>query len=106
MVTCHHIQLLLLAMELCALAPLCFAAAVPMVVSREQRDPSCTGSFNWLGSRTGLKGSDCLFAINRLFHLEVARHGNQQFEFTRYRGKSYSQLPEMETPRRYIHGTT
>ena len=106
MVTCHYIRLLLLAMELCTLAPLCLAAAVPVVVSQKQRDPSCTGSLNWFDPSKGLKGVDCLYAINRLFDLEVARHGNQLFEFTRYKGKRYSHLPEMETPRRYIHGTT
>ena len=62
----------------------------------------CTGSIDWLGD--GYSNSDCVAVVQRLYFVEVAKHSNRQFEFIRPGATNRTDLPVMQTPRRYTVG--
>ncbi|KAI4242446.1 MAG: hypothetical protein L6R40_004000 [Gallowayella cf. fulva] len=50
-----------------------------------------------------MNGVDCLYAIEKLFNLEVVHYRSHNFEFTASPGRQSTKLPRMRTPRRYTH---
>lgn len=97
----HSVRLLFLVARLwLLLASTSVAAALSQ--PPKPRDPPCTGSFDWLGD--GLRPVDCVYAIEKFWRLDVARHGSLDFEFIGLGRHRYTRLPAMQTPRRYKHG--
>lgn len=78
----------------------CMTATIP--VAPKNRDPPCTGSWNWLGS--GMVTADCTAAIQKFFAVDVSRYGYRDFEFRSAYRKRKTPLLQMETPRRYTVG--
>lgn len=69
------------------------------------REPPCTGSFDWVSPK--MAPADCLKAIEKLWLLEVAYHGDRKFEFMGWHsGTRKTPLEPMKTPRRYTVGKT
>lgn len=62
----------------------------------------CTASIDWVGD--GFNQEDCRAAIQRLYNVEVTKHGNTEFEFLLPGAIPYTSNPVMPTPRRYIVG--
>ena len=62
----------------------------------------CTHSIDWRGD--GFNTENCLAAIQRLYNVEVTKHGNTEFEFLLPGAIPYTSNPVMQTPRRYSVG--
>ena len=62
----------------------------------------CTASIEWVGD--GFDDEHCRAAIQRLYNVEVAKHGNAEFEFLLPGAIPYTSNPVMQTPRRYRVG--
>ena len=62
----------------------------------------CTASSEWLGD--GFNKEHCLAAIQRLYNVEVTKHGSTEFEFLLPGAVPYTSNPVMQTPRRYTYG--
>ena len=62
----------------------------------------CTNSIDWLGD--GYSNSDCVAVVQRLYFVEVAKHSSREFEFLRPGATNKTDLPVMQTPRRYTVG--
>ncbi|KAI4173805.1 MAG: hypothetical protein LQ346_008348 [Caloplaca aetnensis] len=78
------------------------AAATIQRPAAANREPPCTGSFNWLSPH--LNPSDCVAAIGKLWKSDVARYGNHELEFVGARTRARTGLHPMLTPRRYTAG--
>lgn len=76
--------------------------SVSLPPTSRNRDPPCTGSFDWLNPK--FDSSDCVAAMNKFYRLDVARHGARDFEFVGTSGIYKTKLPKMRTPRRYTVG--
>ena len=71
--------------------------------SYESEPPyGCTDSMDWVGD--GYKNEDCRAVIQRLFFVEVTKHGSSQFEFVLPGAENKTDKPIMRTPRRYVVG--
>lgn len=81
------------------LAPSCPAGNAGL-----QGDPhfECTPSVDWMGD--GFNVEDCAAAVQRLYNVEVTKHGNTEFEFLLPGAIPYTSNPVMQTPRRYTVG--
>lgn len=62
----------------------------------------CTSSADWLGHSINVE--DCSGTINRLYRIEVLKHGMNFFEFLGKGVDPEYELPVMQTPRRYSVG--
>ena len=62
----------------------------------------CTASIDWLGDQFNIE--QCRAAVQRLYNVEVTKHGNTDFEFLLPGAIPYSSNPVMPTPRRYTVG--
>lgn len=62
----------------------------------------CTPSIDWVGD--GFNIEDCRATIQRLYNIEVTKHGNTEFEFLLPGAFPYTGNPVMQTPRRYSVG--
>ena len=93
--------------------PLVFGASIrtapiahscPTNIGGFQGDPhfECTASIDWVGD--GFNAEDCRAAIQRLYNVEVTKHGNTEFEFLLAGAVPYTSNPVMKTPRRYSVG--
>lgn len=74
----------------------------PLPPISTNRDPPCTGSFDWLSPK--FESSDCTAAITKFYRLDVARHGTRELEFVGPSGVFKTNLPKIRTPRRYTVG--
>lgn len=63
---------------------------------------ACTNSIDWVGD--GYNNDDCRATIQRLYNVEITKHGRQEFEFLSPGATNKTALPAMRTPRRYIVG--
>lgn len=62
----------------------------------------CTDSIDWLGD--GYSNEDCRAAVQKFYFIEVAKHGEQNFEFLLPGATRKTINPPMQTPRRYTVG--
>ena len=62
----------------------------------------CTPSVDWVGD--GFNEENCRAAIQRLYNVEVTKHGRTVFEFLLPGAIPYTSNPVMQTPRRYTVG--
>lgn len=62
----------------------------------------CTTSIDWVGD--GFNNEDCRATVQRLYNVEVTKHGKTMFEFLLPGATPYSSNPVMQTPRRYSVG--
>ena len=62
----------------------------------------CTSSADWLGH--SINDEDCSGTINKLYRIEVLKHGMNVFEFIGKGIQPEYKLPVMQTPRRYSVG--
>ncbi|CAD6592865.1 MAG: hypothetical protein ASARMPREDX12_006535 [Alectoria sarmentosa] len=62
----------------------------------------CTTSIDWVGD--GYNNEDCRAAVQRLYNVEVTKHGYAEFEFLLPGAIPYTSNPVMQTPRRYTVG--
>lgn len=62
----------------------------------------CTASVDWRGD--GFNREDCRAAVQRLYNVEVTKHGSKEFEFLLPGAIPYTSNPVMQTPRRYSVG--
>ena len=62
----------------------------------------CTDSIDWMGD--GYSNEDCRAVIQKLFFLEVTKHGDSEFEFLLPGAKNRTDKPVIQTPRRYTVG--
>lgn len=62
----------------------------------------CTASVNWVGD--GFNAENCRAAIQRLYNVEVTKHGGKVFEFLLPGAVPSTSNPVMRTPRRYNVG--
>lgn len=62
----------------------------------------CTSSIDWVGDQ--FDRENCRGAIQRLYNVEVAEHGNTDYEFLLPGAIPYTSNPVMQTPRRYNVG--
>lgn len=62
----------------------------------------CTASIDWVGDQ--FDRENCRGAIQRLYNVEVAEHGNTNYEFLLPGAIPYTSNPVMQTPRRYNVG--
>ena len=67
-----------------------------------QNGDGCTSSTDWLGH--SINDEDCHGTINKLYKIEVLRHGMNHFEFLGKGASPEYELPVMQTPRRYTIG--
>ena len=65
-------------------------------------DIECTNSGNWLGHK--LVVENCNAATNKLYNVEVLRHGLERYEFLGVKAKPVTKYKTMHTPRRYTVG--
>lgn len=80
------------------------APSCPRTIGGLQTEPhfECTTSVDWVGD--GYNNEDCRAAIQRLYNIEVTKHGNTEFEFLLPGAIPYTSNPVMQTPRRYSVG--
>ena len=80
------------------------APSCPRVATGLQSEPviECTASIEWRGD--GFNDEYCRAAIQRLYNIEVTKHGNTEFEFLLPGAIPYTSNPVMQTPRRYRVG--
>ena len=81
------------------LAPSCSRTATGL---QTQPVYECTASIEWRGD--GFNDENCRAAIQRLYNIEVTKHGNTEFEFLLPGAIPYTSNPVMQTPRRYRVG--
>ena len=65
----------------------------------------CTDDGTWTG--TGTRKTDCMAAVQRLYDVEVKKHGDEDFEFlsvAAWAKGAVSSIPPMQTPRKYAVG--
>ena len=62
----------------------------------------CSPSIDWRGDE--FNAEDCRAAIQRLYNVEVTKHGNTEYEFLLPGAIPYTSNPVMKTPRRYSVG--
>lgn len=62
----------------------------------------CTASVDWVGD--GFNDENCRAAIQRLYNVEVTKHGQTLFEFLLPGAVPSTSNPVMQTPRRYTVG--
>ena len=67
-----------------------------------QNGDGCTSSADWLGHSIDVE--DCSGTINKLYKIEVLKHGMNVFEFLGKGVHPEYKLPVMQTPRRYSVG--
>ena len=79
-------------------------SSCPNILGGLQSEPhfECTQSIDWRGD--GFNTENCLAAIQRLYNVEVTKHGNTEFEFLLPGAIPYTSNPVMQTPRRYTVG--
>ena len=79
-------------------------SSCPNILGGPQSEPhfECTHSIDWRGD--GFNTENCLAAIQRLYNVEVTKHGNTEFEFLLPGAIPYTSNPVMQTPRRYSVG--
>lgn len=93
--------------------PLVFGASIrtsqtghscPVTIGGLQGNPhfECTPSIDWVGD--GFNTENCRAAIQRLYNVEVTKHGSTEFEFLLPGAIPYTSNPVMKTPRRYSVG--
>ena len=70
--------------------------------SASEPQSECTASIDWVGDQFNLE--QCRAAIQRLYNVEVTKHGNTDFEFLSPGAIPYTSNPVMHTPRRYKVG--
>ena len=87
------------AINISPIAPSC-----PNINAGLQSEPhfECTASSDWVGD--GFNDENCRAAIQRLYNVEVTKHGNADFEFLLPGAIPYTSNPAMKTPRRYSVG--
>lgn len=68
----------------------------------DSSDTHCTDSGDWLGHE--LVVENCNAAANKLYNVEVLKHGLERYEFLGVGAKSVTKLKTMATPRRYTVG--
>ncbi len=80
------------------------AGSCPRAIGGIQGNPhfECTPSIDWVGD--GFNSEDCRAAIQRLYNVEVTKHGSAEFEFLLPGATPTSSNPVMKTPRRYSVG--
>lgn len=78
------------------------SSAATMQQPSTNRDPPCTGSFDWLGPV--MNASDCVAAIGKLWDTDVAQYGHRDLEFIGKAGIRRTRLRPVQTPRRYTAG--
>ena len=62
----------------------------------------CTASIEWVGDQFNVE--QCRAAVQRLYNVEVTKHGSTDFEFLLPGAIPYTSNPVMHTPRRYKVG--
>ena len=65
---------------------------------------ACTNSIDWVGDR--YNNEDCRATVQRLHNVEVAKHQKQEFEFMLPGAINKTNLPLMQTPRKYTVRTS
>lgn len=80
------------------------APSCPRTIGGLQAQPhfECTPSIDWVGD--GYNNENCRATIQRLYNVEVTKHGNTEFEFLLPGAIPYTSNPVMQTPRRYSVG--
>lgn len=68
-----------------------------------QNGEGCTISTDWLGHSLP-NHEDCSATINKLYRIELLRHGMNKFEFIGKGASPEYKFPVMHTPRRYTVG--
>lgn len=63
---------------------------------------ACTASTDWVGDQFNIE--QCRAAVQRLYNVEVTKHGSTDFEFLLPGAIPYTSDPVMLTPRRYRVG--
>ena len=79
-------------------------SSCPHILGGLQSEPhfECTYSIDWRGD--GFDTENCQAAIQRLYNVEVTKHGSTEFEFLLPGAIPYTSNPVMHTPRRYSVG--
>ena len=80
------------------------SSSCPRIVAGLDSQPEfeCTASTDWVGDQ--FNDEQCRAAIQRLYNVEVTKHGNTEYEFLLPGAIPYTSNPVMRTPRKYTVG--